>query len=156
MVDPIAIRVLKRLSGLYFFMLAFCAGALIYLPNHNQYTHAFPPAIAVACGVASLAAGATGWLLGASYASKRGRIFSAIWIPAVVYVVAIGVAATAYYVLLPVFLPHFRRTFLVFPAFPQELVVYVLSYASFSFPVWFVGAPISSYALHSKAVAYGN
>jgi hypothetical protein len=154
--DPVVLWSIKRRSGLCYFALAVCAGASVYLPNYHQYAHAFPPAIAIACAVASLVAGAAGWFLGPVYVTSRGRIPPHVWVPAVVYAVSLVVATVSYYVSLRAFLPYARTTFLVYPIFAQELLVYAQSYAVFSFPIWLVGLPICSYALHSKAVAYGN
>lgn len=146
---------LRMQCGSYYFAVMAVAGFMVYWPLRDQTTHATPAAIAIACAIASMAAGLVGWIFATAYIRPKSSLMATIGVPALVLASASLVAGLAYFLVTPLFHWDLWRDLLEphLGAAMVKVVILGLSYTAFCTPVWLLGLPICTYLMRRKGLA---
>jgi hypothetical protein len=92
--DTASTHNLRRRAAIAFGLVMLCCAVFFCWELRNQYSHASPPALFLACPLASAAAAWLGWKLGPVYGSPR-RVLQLLT-PVVVVGITTGTAAVLY------------------------------------------------------------
>ena len=139
---------LRRVAGVASFLIMAACGALVSGQFRDQYIHATPPAIFVACACSSLISGGLGWWFAGIYV--RSPNVAVVAFPVAVPILTTATAAILYIAVQPVFRGGEYWTGV--SSHVGNLLVYMTGYLTSSAIIW-LPAFLATAVLLRRAIA---